>query len=53
MKFHIGTKCNLIVSFVVPALRRANSLGFGKRLLQNEVVQRRAEPQRYNFGLGR
>lgn len=33
--------------------RGALSDRFEKRLLQTDNLQRRAEPQRYNFGLGR
>lgn len=39
--------------YLVRASRGALSAGLGKRLLQEENVERRSGSQRYNFGLGR
>lgn len=40
-------------SYSVGVSRGALSIGLGKRLLQEENVERRSGAQRYNFGLGR
>lgn len=48
---------SLIYHFIrhhsVGVSRGALSVGLGKRLLQEENVERRSGVQRYNFGLGR